>query len=69
MECERYGRYLEGTSLERAAQWLTDQGIEIPSTSSEIAEIIDGQFDGGLHWFIASQFSSAADPSGKRPQH
>ena len=66
---ELYGRYLEGANLERAAQWLTDQGIEIPSTSSEIAEIIDGQFDGGLHWFIASQFSSAADPSGKRPQH
>lgn len=68
MACERFDRYLEGASLERAAQWLTDQGFEIPSTSSEIAEIIEGQFDGGLHWFIASQFSSAPDLSGKRPR-
>lgn len=59
---ETRSRYLEGCNLVRAAQWLTDQGYEIPQTSAEIAEIIEARFDGGLHWFIASQFSSVEDP-------
>lgn len=62
MPHETRSNYLEGRTLERAAQWLTDQGHEIPQTSAEIAEIIEDRFDGGLHWFIASQFSSAEDP-------
>ena len=62
------GTYLEGRTLERAAQWLVDQGHDIPSSSAEIAEIIDDHFDGGLHWFIASApargMNELTDPRG-----
>lgn len=59
-------RYLEGDLLIAASQWLVDEGHEIPSTSAEIAEAIEEQFDGGLHWFIASRFSLVEGPTGKQ---
>lgn len=68
MSPEIGGSYLEGESLEHAAQWLVDHGLDIPSSSAEIAEIIDDRFDGGLHWFIASQFASAGDQSETQQQ-